>query len=61
MCILGTVGAISVHNEVRLEVVLDMGYNSLGSPPCGEICTRGKTVFTGYNKNPELTKRSHYR
>ncbi|KAF7804949.1 long chain acyl-CoA synthetase 1 [Senna tora] len=56
MCMVGSVGAISVYNEVRLEEVADMGYDPLGSPPCGEICMRGKTLFTGYHKNPELTK-----
>lgn len=56
MCMVGTVGAISVYNEVRLEEVSDMGYDPLGSPPCGEVCIRGKTVFTGYHKNPELTR-----
>ncbi|XP_028796922.1 long chain acyl-CoA synthetase 1 [Neltuma alba] len=56
MCMIGTVGAVSVYNEMRLEEVADMGYNPLATPPCGEICVRGKTVFTGYHKNPELTR-----
>lgn len=56
MCMLGTVGPVSVYNEMRLEEVPEMGYNPLGSPSCGEICLRGKTVFTGYYKNPELTR-----
>ncbi|XP_054819589.1 long chain acyl-CoA synthetase 1-like isoform X2 [Prosopis cineraria] len=56
MCMIGTVGAVSVYNELRLEEVPDMGYNPLGTPPCGEICVRGKTVFTGYYKNPDLTR-----
>ncbi|XP_004495889.1 long chain acyl-CoA synthetase 1-like [Cicer arietinum] len=56
MCMLGTVGAVSVYNELQLEEVSEMGYNPLATPPCGEICIRGKTVFTGYYKNPELTK-----
>ncbi|KAJ1400853.1 AMP-dependent synthetase/ligase [Sesbania bispinosa] len=55
MCMIGTVGTVSVYNEMRLEEVPEMGYNPLGTPPCGEICVRGKTVFTGYYKNPELT------
>ncbi|KAG5061837.1 hypothetical protein JHK85_003020 [Glycine max] len=56
MCMLGTVGAVSIYNEIMLEEVPEMGYNPLETPPCGEICVRGKTVFTGYYKNPELTK-----
>ncbi|KAH1227149.1 Long chain acyl-CoA synthetase 1 [Glycine max] len=56
MCMLGTVGAVSIYNEIKLEEVPEMGYNPLETPPCGEICVRGKTVFTAYYKNPELTK-----
>ncbi|TKY52437.1 Long chain acyl-CoA synthetase 1 [Spatholobus suberectus] len=56
MCMLGTVGAVSIYNEIMLEEVPEMGYNPLGTSPCGEICVRGKTVFTGYYKNPELTR-----
>ncbi|KAK7269590.1 hypothetical protein RIF29_22323 [Crotalaria pallida] len=56
MCMLGTVGAPAVYNEVQLEEVPEMGYNPLGTPPCGEICIRGKTVFTEYHKNPDLTR-----
>jgi long-chain acyl-CoA synthetase len=56
MCMLGNVGVVTVFNELRLEEVPDMGYNPLGTPPCGEICVRGKSVFIGYHKNPELTK-----
>ncbi|KAK7259176.1 hypothetical protein RIF29_24776 [Crotalaria pallida] len=56
MCMLGTVGPISVFNELQLEEVPEMGYNPLGDPPRGEICVRGKTIFTRYYKNPELTR-----
>ncbi|MED6122217.1 Long-chain-fatty-acid--CoA ligase 2 (Long-chain acyl-CoA synthetase 2) (Fatty acid activator 2) [Stylosanthes scabra] len=56
MCMLGTVGSVSIYNELRLEEVPEMGYNPLASPPCGEICVRGKTVFTGYHKSPQLTR-----
>ncbi|XP_077243632.1 long chain acyl-CoA synthetase 1-like [Tasmannia lanceolata] len=52
---LGTVGVPSVYTEIRLEEVQEMGYNPLADPPRGEICVRGKTVFSGYHKNPELT------
>ncbi|KAG6648036.1 hypothetical protein I3843_07G118500 [Carya illinoinensis] len=58
MCMVGTAGAVSVYNELRLEEVPEMGYNPLGERPCGEICVRGKTVFSGYHKNPELTTES---
>lgn len=56
MCMVGAVGPPAVYNELCLEEVPEMGYNPLGEPPCGEICVRGKTIFTGYYKNPELTR-----
>ncbi|KAL6219599.1 hypothetical protein ACLB2K_007358 [Fragaria x ananassa] len=56
MCMIGVVGTVSVFNELRLEEVPDMGYDPLGDPSCGEICVRGKTVFAGYHKSPELTR-----
>lgn len=56
MSLAGTVGVPSVFSEVRLKEVPEMGYNPLGNPPCGEVCVRGRTVFSGYHKNPELTK-----
>ena len=55
MSMVGAVGVVSVYNEMRLEEVPEMGYNPLGEPPCGEICVRGKSVFTEYHKNPKLT------
>lgn len=56
MCMVGTVGPVSVYTELRLEEVPEMGYNPLGDPSRGEICVRGKTIFAGYHKNPELTR-----
>ncbi|CAE6055188.1 unnamed protein product [Arabidopsis arenosa] len=56
MCMLGTVGIPAVYNEIRLEEVPEMGYDPLGENPAGEICIRGKCLFSGYYKNPELTE-----
>ncbi|KAF3436566.1 hypothetical protein FNV43_RR23658 [Rhamnella rubrinervis] len=56
MSMVGAVGTVSVYNEMRLEEVPEMSYNPLDNPPCGEICVRGKSVFTEYHKSPELTR-----
>ncbi|KAJ0514517.1 putative long-chain-fatty-acid--CoA ligase [Helianthus annuus] len=47
MCMVGTVGSPFVYTELRLEEVLDMGYDPLAYPPRGEICVRGKAPFAG--------------
>ncbi|KAG0497966.1 hypothetical protein HPP92_002657 [Vanilla planifolia] len=54
--LLGTVGVTLTYTELRLEEVPEMGYDPLAEPSRGEICVRGKTLFSGYYKNPELTK-----
>lgn len=56
MCMVGAAGTVAVYNELRLEGVPDMGYHPLADPSTGEICVRGKTLFTGYHKNAELTR-----
>ncbi|KAI4295147.1 hypothetical protein MLD38_040602 [Melastoma candidum] len=56
MSLIGTVGSVSVYNELRLVGVPEMGYDPLVSPSTGEICLRGKTVFPEYYKSPELTR-----
>ncbi|XP_056684393.1 long chain acyl-CoA synthetase 1 isoform X1 [Spinacia oleracea] len=58
MSMVGAVGVPSVYTELRLEEVPEMGYHPLSDPPRGEICLRGKTLFSGYYKNPELTTES---
>lgn len=55
MALVGTVGVPATYTEIRLEEVPEMGYDPLGNPSRGEICIRGKSLFAGYYKNPELT------
>ncbi|GAB4853943.1 eukaryotic long-chain fatty acid CoA synthetase (LC-FACS) [Ancistrocladus abbreviatus] len=53
---IGTVGAPIPTIEARLESVPEMGYDALSSVPRGEICLRGKTLFSGYHKRKDLTE-----
>eukprot|EP01018_Ginkgo_biloba_P025310 Gb_09946 [translate_table: standard] len=53
---IGTVGPPAPITEVRLEAVPEMGYDPLSDNPRGEICFRGKTLFSGYYKRDDLTR-----
>uniref|UniRef100_A0A1D1YUB7 Long-chain-fatty-acid--CoA ligase n=2 Tax=Anthurium amnicola TaxID=1678845 RepID=A0A1D1YUB7_9ARAE len=53
---LGTVGPPVPNVDVRLESVPEMGYDALSSAPRGEVCVRGKTLFSGYHKREDLTE-----
>ncbi|XP_020217010.1 long chain acyl-CoA synthetase 4 [Cajanus cajan] len=56
MDMLGTVGPPVPNVDVCLESVPEMGYDALASTPRGEICVKGKTLFSGYYKREDLTK-----
>lgn len=53
---MGTVGVPITTIEARLESVPEMGYDALSDVPRGEICLRGRTLFSGYHKREDLTK-----
>ncbi|CBI32531.3 hypothetical protein VitviT2T_003413 [Vitis vinifera] len=53
---MGTVGVPYPTIEARLESVPEMGYDALSNVPRGEICLRGKTLFSGYFKRQDLTE-----
>ncbi|KAF6140856.1 hypothetical protein GIB67_042269 [Kingdonia uniflora] len=56
LSMLGTVGPPVPNVDVCLESVPEMGYDARSSTPRGEICIRGKTLFSGYYKREDLTK-----
>ncbi|XP_027362151.1 long chain acyl-CoA synthetase 4-like isoform X2 [Abrus precatorius] len=56
MDMLGTVGPPVPNVDVCLESVPEMGYDALSNTPRGEICIKGKTLFSGYYKREDLTK-----
>ncbi|XP_073062148.1 long chain acyl-CoA synthetase 4-like [Primulina eburnea] len=56
MAMVGTVGPPLPMVDICLESVPDMGYDALSSTPRGEICIRGKCLFSGYYKREDLTK-----
>eukprot|EP01105_Mastigella_eilhardi_P027897 TRINITY_DN885_c0_g1_i5.p1 TRINITY_DN885_c0_g1~~TRINITY_DN885_c0_g1_i5.p1 ORF type:complete len:668 (-),score=135.66 TRINITY_DN885_c0_g1_i5:58-2061(-) len=55
-CPSDSVGFPVVGTRVRLADVPDMGYLTSGNPPRGEIQMQGPAIFSGYFKEPELTK-----
>ncbi|KAK9926995.1 hypothetical protein M0R45_024200 [Rubus argutus] len=56
LSMLGTVGPPVPNVDVCLESVPEMGYDALSGTPRGEVCVRGKTLFSGYYKREDLTK-----
>lgn len=56
VAMIGTVGPPLPSIDVCLESVPDMEYDALASTPRGEICIRGRTLFSGYYKSKDLTK-----
>lgn len=57
MGMVGTVGPPLPVVDIRLESVPDMGYDAISpTNPCGEICIRGKCLFSGYYKREDLTR-----
>ncbi|PNH04612.1 Long chain acyl-CoA synthetase 5 [Tetrabaena socialis] len=52
----GSVGSPMAATEVRLEAVPELGYSPASTPPRGEVCVRGPSLFTGYYGNEALTK-----
>ncbi|XP_059441939.1 long chain acyl-CoA synthetase 4 [Corylus avellana] len=56
LAMLGTVGPPVPNVDVCLESVPEMGYDALSDTPRGEVCIRGKTLFSGYYKREDLTK-----
>lgn len=56
----GTVGPPLPNIEARLVSVPELKYDALPKDPNvparGEICIRGKTLFSGYYKRPDLTE-----
>lgn len=55
LSMLGTVGPPVPNIDVRLESVPEMSYDALADQPQGEVCVRGKTLFSGYYKREDLT------
>ncbi|KDD75732.1 AMP-binding enzyme [Helicosporidium sp. ATCC 50920] len=50
-----TVGPPLATTELRLESVPELGCDAQASPPRGEVCVRGPTLFREYYKDPQRT------
>eukprot|EP01029_Cantina_marsupialis_P025563 TRINITY_DN6775_c0_g1_i1.p1 TRINITY_DN6775_c0_g1~~TRINITY_DN6775_c0_g1_i1.p1 ORF type:complete len:656 (+),score=176.99 TRINITY_DN6775_c0_g1_i1:68-2035(+) len=50
-----SVGSPLPQLEYKVDSVPEMEYLSTDSPPRGEVCIRGNSVFKGYFKRPDLT------
>ncbi|XP_042030201.1 long chain acyl-CoA synthetase 4-like isoform X1 [Salvia splendens] len=56
LSMVATVGPPLPVVDICLESIPDMEYNALSSTSRGEICIRGKCLFSGYYKREDLTK-----
>ncbi|KAL0464907.1 UNVERIFIED_CONTAM: Long chain acyl-CoA synthetase 4 [Sesamum latifolium] len=57
LAMINTVGPPLPVVDICLESVPEMGYDALSrTTPRGEICIRGKCLFSGYYKRDDLTK-----
>ena len=51
----GSVGVPMPCLEFCLEGVPEMKYDPAGTPPRGEVCLRGDSLFSGYYKQEDKT------
>ena len=51
----GSVGVPMPCLEFCLEAVPEMKYDPAGTPPRGEVCLRGASLFSGYYKQEDKT------
>lgn len=49
-----SVGLPVASIEIKLLSAPELGYDSAGSPPQGEVCIRGPSVIKGYYKRDDL-------
>ncbi|CAG9463780.1 unnamed protein product [Pedinophyceae sp. YPF-701] len=51
----GTVGICMPSIEMKFESVPEMNYDATADPPAGEVCLRGKALFSEYYKMKDKT------